>query len=30
LEASAVAISTLIKGYDTALGETKTAALAFH
>src|SRR6202047_4134797 len=27
LEASAAAISTLIKGYDTALGETKTAAL---
>jgi NADH-quinone oxidoreductase subunit M len=27
LEASAAAISTLIKGYDTALDETKTAAL---
>jgi NADH-quinone oxidoreductase subunit M len=27
LEASAAAISTIIKGYDTALGETKTAAL---
>ncbi|MGH6844850.1 MAG: proton-conducting transporter membrane subunit, partial [Methylocella sp.] len=27
LETSAAAISTLIKGYDTAIGETKTAAL---
>ena len=30
LDSSAASISALIKGYDTSLGETKTAKLAFH